>query len=65
MDGLSALTEAIKLNLDQQQIVIDQITGGSVPDFAVYKYLRGKLDALKNFESELRALRKKAADSDD
>ena len=65
MDGLQLLEHVIKIVRDRQQIVGEQLTGGSVPDFAVFRHLRGRYEELAVVESELRALRKKVAEADE
>jgi hypothetical protein len=49
----------IKVIRERQESITGTITEGSVPDFAGFRYLRGKLEAWKEVERELRLLLKK------
>jgi hypothetical protein len=49
----------IKVIRERQQTVTEAITEGSVPDYAAFRHLRGKLEVWKEIEDELRLLLKK------
>ena len=55
----------IKVIRERQQTVTEAITEGSVPDYAAFRHLRGKLEVWKEIEDELRLLLKKQDRYDD
>lgn len=65
MDGLYLAENILKFIRERTEVLTEQITEGSVPDFAAYQKLRSQYEAYVSVEEHLVSLLKRSGEEDD
>lgn len=65
MDGLYIADNILKFVRERTDVLVGQITEGSVPDFTAYLKLRSQYEAWVSVESEIRSLLKRIGVEDE
>lgn len=65
MDGLYLAENILKFLRERTSVLTEQITEGSVPDFATYQKLRSQYEAFVSVEELLVSLLKKSGEDDE
>lgn len=65
MDGLYLAENILRFLRERTEVLTEQITEGSVPDFATYQKLRSQYEAFVSVEELLVSLLKKSGEDDD
>ena len=65
MDGLYLAENILKFLRERTTVLTEQITEGSVPDFAAYQKLRSQYEAFVLVEEQIVSLLKKSGEDDE
>jgi len=65
VDGLYIADNILKFVRERTEILVGQITEGSVPDFTAYQKLRAHYEAFVAVENEIRSLLKRMGMEDE
>lgn len=65
MDGLYLTENILKFIRERTEVLKEQITEGSVPDFTTYQKLRSQYEAFVSVEEFLVSLLKRSGEEDD
>ena len=65
MDGVYFADNTLKFIRDRTKVLREQITEGSVPDFAIYQKLRSQYEAWVTVEEHIISLLKKSGIDDE
>lgn len=65
MDGLYISENILKFVRERTNVLVEQMTEGSVPDFNAYLKLRSQYEAWVSVESEVRSLLKRIGMEDE
>ena len=65
MDGLYLAENILKFLRERTTVLTEQITEGSVPDFASYQKLRAQYEAFVSVEEQIVSLLKRSGENDE
>jgi hypothetical protein len=65
VDGLYLAENILKFLRERTTVLTEQITEGSVPDFATYQKLRSQYEAFVSVEEQIVSLLKKSGNDDE
>jgi hypothetical protein len=65
VSDLYIVDKLFKVIRERREVVLEAVTKGSVPDFATFRHLRGKLEVWDEIENEMRLLLKNERDNDE
>ena len=65
MDGLYLAENVLKFIRERTKVLTEQITEGTVPDFAAYQKLRSQYEAYVSVEEHIRSLLKRSVTEDE